>query len=207
MNDDSDLLFAIRQSLAGVTMAAPLETAVRRGRVVRARRRAAILGVTAAIIVAAVALAVSGTVGGQSPPDRLAAWTVTDLPHGVIVVRITQLRDPAGLQRALRAHGVPAAVAFQGGTLSTTPPLPKACRETGLSPRADTRLQEQILDRTPGRPNPRALFHGRRTMALLIRPAAIPSGIGLNLTVQWSSQSSGWSLGLVRATPQCTGSR
>jgi hypothetical protein len=207
MNEDRELLTAVRESLTGVTLSIPLEATIHRGRKLRARRR--IAGISGAAVIAIVtALTVTGLGNGSSsaPQERLAAWTVTDLPHGLIVVRISQLRDPAGLQRTLRAHGVPAAVAFQGGTLSLTPPLPRDCGDIGLSPEADTQLQVRILDITPGHPMPMATHDGRRTIALVIRPAAIPKGIGLNLTVQWSSSSWGWSLGLVRASPQCTGS-
>src|SRR5258708_32772406 len=37
-------------------------------------------------------------------------------------------REPMDVQRTLRADGVPATVAFQGGELSDTPPLPRGCR-------------------------------------------------------------------------------
>lgn len=41
-----------------------------------------------------------------------AAWTVAKQADGNIHVTIRQLRDPAGLQRTLRADGVPAIVTF-----------------------------------------------------------------------------------------------
>jgi hypothetical protein len=206
VNRDSELLTMVRESMAGVTLRIPLEATIRRGRKLRARRR--IAAISAAIVISVVtALAVTGLGNGSSAPqEQLAAWTVTDLPHGLIVVRISQLRDPSGLQRTLRAHGVPAAVAFQGGVLSLTPPLPRDCRDIGLSPEADAGLQSKILDDAPGQLMPRGMSDGRPTIALIIRRAAIPKGIGLNLTVQWSSNSWGWSLGLVRASPDCTGS-
>jgi len=37
-------------------------------------------------------------------------------------------REPMDVQRTLRADGVPATVAFQGGELSDAPPLPRGCR-------------------------------------------------------------------------------
>jgi hypothetical protein len=40
---------------------------------------------------------------------------------------------------------------------------------------------------------------------MIIRPSAIPKGIGLNITVDWAPKSWGWSLGLVKASPACTG--
>ena len=45
---------------------------------------------------------------------QLAAWTVTNQADGGIRVTIRELRDPAGLQRTLRADGVPASVTFLG---------------------------------------------------------------------------------------------
>jgi hypothetical protein len=205
MTEDRELLTAVRESLAGVTLSAPLEATIRRGEKLRARRRIAAIG--GALVIAVVTSVTVAGLGSWSSPvrEQLTAWTVTDLPHGLIVVRISQLRDPSGLQRTLRAHGVPAAVAFQGGVLSLTPPLPRDCRDTGLSDRAATELQMRILDETPGHPMPIGRFDGRPTIALIFRPAAIPKGIGVNLTVQWSSNSWGWSLGLVRASAECTG--
>jgi hypothetical protein len=203
VNEDREMLAAVRESLAEVTLNAPLEAAVRRGRRLRTRRRAAGISAAAVVIAAPVGLLASSLSGTGESQGQLAAWTVTDMPHGVIVVRISELRNPAGLQRTLRAHGVPAAVAFQRGTLSLTPPLPRTCVDTGLSPQADTQLQGKILE--PGQPMPGRMSDGRPTVALLIRPSAIPKGIGVNLTVQWSDRSWGWSLGLVRASPQCTG--
>ncbi|HEV2376601.1 MAG TPA: hypothetical protein VGS19_31050 [Streptosporangiaceae bacterium] len=44
------------------------------------------------------------------PGVSLAVWTVTTEPSGTVAVSIRDLRNPAGLQRALRAHGVPATV-------------------------------------------------------------------------------------------------
>jgi hypothetical protein len=205
VNEDRELLTAVRQSLDGVTLKVPAESAVRRGQKLRARRRIAAISAAALVVAAVTGLTASGLSGTTAPQAQLAAWTVTDLPHGVIVVRISELRDPAGLQRTLRAHGVPAAVAFQRGALYLTPPLPRTCTDTGLSPQADTRLQVKILDLNSGRPIPRGISHGRPTVALLIRPSAIPEGIGVNLTVQWKAGSWGWSFGLVRASQQCTG--
>ena len=115
-----------------------------------------------------------------------------------MTVLVRQLRDPAGLRRTLRADGIPAAVAFQRGMLSDTPPLPRTCRDVHMSDAANAELQGRIIG--PGlAPDPRAV-------ALVIHAAEIPPGIGLNLTVQSNQSGYGWSLGLVRASPACTGS-
>ncbi|MBO0833573.1 MAG: hypothetical protein J2P29_16555, partial [Actinobacteria bacterium] len=134
------------------------------------------------------------------------AWTVVKRPDGVVLVKISQLRDPAGLQRALRADGIPAAVAFQSAhQMSLTPPLPRECHDTGLSDKASTELQEKILEdgvsplvRLPD-------GHFGMVVAMGIRPAAIPQGLGLNITVNWAPSGWGWSLGLVKASRECTG--
>ncbi len=67
-----------------------------------------------------------------------------------------------------------------------------------MSDAAGADLRGKILG--PGMsPDPRAI-------ALVIRTAEIPRGIGVNLTVQTSSSGYGWSLGRVQAIRACTGS-
>ncbi len=202
---DDELLTAVRESFAGARLNAPLDATIQRGHALRARRRR---GGLATAIVLAAGLAVAGVVSsgagqpaptaGATPPTRLAAWTVTKGPGHTLTILVRQLRDPAGLERTLRDDGVPSAVAFQGGTLSDTPPLPRPCRDVHMSDRANADLQGKIIG--PGlAPDPHAV-------ALVIHTAQIPRGIGLNLTVQVSRRGYGWSLGLVQASPACTGS-
>jgi hypothetical protein len=207
MNTDSELLTAVRESFAGVYLKTPLDATIRRGHELRLRRRMA--GITgAALIVGGAVLAVAGlapggagrptTTGTPAPPSRLAAWTVTKGPDHTVTILVRQLRDPAGLERTLRADGVPTTVAFQGGMISDTPPLPRGCRNVAMSDAANAELQGKILG-PPFMADP-------RVFAMTIHTAEIPKGIGLNITVQWAARSWGWSLGLVQATPQCTGS-
>ena len=121
MNDD-ELITVLREQRGKVPMTTPVEQIISRGRAVRARRRvprvAAALGAAAA-----VAVAVSVALPASHPPPprairhcpgRLAAWTVTRQADGSIQVTFRELRDPAGLQRTLRADGVPASVTFTG---------------------------------------------------------------------------------------------
>lgn len=211
MNTDSELLSTVKEAFAGVQLAAPLDATIRRGRALRARRRRTYAA--GALAVAGVAgLTVAGLASGAGAPSagrpthppgpvhfRTAAWSVTEGPGKTVIVQIRELNDPAGLQRALRADGVPAAVAFQGGVLSDTPPLPRACSNTGLTPEQDANLQGKIL-------GPPTAMNPITGVAMTIHAAEIPKGIGLNLTVQSSANSWGWSLGLVTATPKCTGS-
>jgi hypothetical protein len=214
MNTDSELLTAVRESFAGARLQAPLDATIRRGRALRTRRRVAGLAGAVAIAGAAALTAALLLPGGaaqpapsaprpaasgtQPAPARLAAWTVAKGPGHTVTILIRQLRDPAGLQRALRADGVPAAVAFQGGTLSDTPPLPTECRDTSLSDEANAQLQSKILGQS--------FMNPRDGIALVIHADEIPKEIGLNLTVQSRANGWGWSLGLVRASPECTGS-
>jgi hypothetical protein len=210
VNTDSELQSALRKSVAGAHLDTSLDETIQRGRHLRTRRRMATIAGLACIAaisggaLTAIGLAPDRAGGpaaaqlpGTAPHDRLTAWTVTKGPGGTVTVLVRELGDPAGLQRALRADGVPAHVAFQGGTLSDDPPLPRACGNVGMSDAANAQLQGKIIA-----PSHRA----PRTIALTINAAAIPKNVGLNLTVQLYADSWGWSLGLVQRTPQCTGS-
>lgn len=143
----------------------------------RRRRREVALG-------QAERLAAGSHPAASATPAQLTAWTVTKGPGDTVTILIRQLRDPAGMQRKLRADGVPAHVAFQGGTISDTPPLPRECSNTSLSPEEDAALQSKILGNSfvPG---------VQDRIALVIDAAEIPKGIGLNLTVQTSANGRG----------------
>ena len=94
----------------------PISQAVSRSR----RRRGA--GFAVIGVAAASALAVAVLPGSASTPTeqvastpvtiKPAAWTVNLAPGGVVSVTLRELADPQGLQRALRAAGVPAVVNF-----------------------------------------------------------------------------------------------
>ena len=111
MNDD-ELITTVRESFTGVHSATPVDQIVQRSRAVRARRF--FPGVAAAAAVAAgAALAVSMlTPASHQSTAQLAAWTVARQADGTVSITIRQFRDPAGLQRELRADGVPASVIF-----------------------------------------------------------------------------------------------
>jgi len=117
MNDNDmitrDLIATVREPFAGVRMGAPVDAVVTRGQAIRRRRRVqAITGAAAAVAAAAVLAAVAALPSGRLAAVNLTAWTVITEPTGTVAVTIRDLRDPAGLQRALRAHGVPATVRF-----------------------------------------------------------------------------------------------
>ncbi|MFD4413941.1 hypothetical protein [Streptomyces sp. NPDC058475] len=118
IDDDRDVLDALKGSLDDVTMPVPVERIVAEGRAVRRRRRrvaVAAVGVTAA---AGLALGVPGyghpstapPAGGGAEP---VAFTVAKRSDGTVAVTWTKeqyFKDPAGLQKALRAAGFPVLV-------------------------------------------------------------------------------------------------
>jgi hypothetical protein len=183
MNDD-DLLAAVPDSFSDVHMRAPVEQIVNRGPAVRARRR--IPGVAGALAVTAgAALAIAVPLAVHQPGSRpgypggvqLAAWTVTRAGNGDITVRIRELRDPAGLQRKLRADGVPASVTFSGR-------LNPACRPyPGGTPR-DGRPVPPLLKRVF--PDSYRTGPPPSTPFLLIHPAALPHQAGVRLAAGFS---------------------
>lgn len=127
MNDD-ELITVLREQRGRIPMTTPVEQIISRGRAVRARRRlpgvAAAAGTAAAAAVAvSVALPASHPASGHpaashpasGPGVQLAAWTVTRQADGSIQVSFFgELRDPAKLQRTLRADRVPVSVTCIG---------------------------------------------------------------------------------------------
>jgi hypothetical protein len=201
MNDD-DLITTLREQRGTVPMNTPLEQIVSRGRAVRARRRApvaaAALGTAGA---AALAVGLALPAGHPSSPSgsasaaQLAAWTVTRQSGGTIRVTVRELRDPAGLQRRLRADGVPASVTFSG---QANP----ACR--GLAG-GGTQAQRRHRLHSVASTVPAGHHH-----VMVIHPAALPSGAGIQITSSFrpSMGPHGFAItvGLVQASPHCTGS-
>jgi hypothetical protein len=192
MNDD-ELITAVREPFTAVHSATPVEQIVSRSRAIRARRR--IPGVAAALAVAAgTALAVTALLpSGHQPAAQPAAWTVAKQADGNIRVTIHELRDPAALQRTLRADGVPASVTFTG---QSNP----ACQPYGSG---GSHLLESMVTALPGHGNLRVL---------VIHPSAFPAGAGLAIAAGHPGQSprgGGVELTIgppVKASPQCTGS-
>jgi hypothetical protein len=187
---DTEVITAVRESVAGVHTATPVEQIISRGRTVRARRR--VRGLAAALAAAAgAAVAVTvlpaGHPASHQPGAQLTAWTVTRQPGGDIAITIRELYNPAGLQRELRADGVPATVTFTGGHQ-----YPPSCRAY----RAGRAVLQKVFPPHPG----------VATDAIVIRPSALPPGTGVYLND--SSNPYGYvgiHLGLVHASKGCTG--
>jgi hypothetical protein len=185
---DDDLITLLREQRSNVQMDTPVERIIGRGRALRARRRlpgvaAGALAVAAAAVLAVTALQPAGHHAGRQPPAQLAAWTVTKQADGTITVTVRQLRDPQGLQRRLRADGVPASVTFFGHA-------PRACQRY---PKMSAILMTEVF--------------GGHGPPLVIHPKALPHGAGIQLSPGHYPHGAPIALaaGLVRATPGCTG--
>jgi hypothetical protein len=206
MNDNNavdtvrDSLTSAGASLMEVHMTTPLDTIVRHGRARRRRHRLTGLA-GAAVAAAGAAVAVTALLPASHPASRqprvqLVAWTVVKQPGGTIDVTIRELRDPAGLQAALRADGVPASVSFGNGQQTACRPYPGGGFMTSASPA----LINSVFP--PGPPS----------AAVTIRPSALPSGTGMLLAfLQRSHPQRGLpgiqlEAAVVQASQQCTGS-
>lgn len=202
MNDNNavdtvrDSLTAARDSLTEVRMTTPLDTIVGHGRARRRRHRLTGLAGAAVVavgtVLAVMALLPASHPASHQPRVQLAAWTVVQQPGGIIHVTIRELRDPAGLQAALRADGVPASVSFGNGQQT-------ACRsypDGGFMTSANPVLINSVF------PGP----------GLNVRPSALPSGTGVLLAfLQRSNPQPGQpviqiEVAVVQASQQCTGS-
>jgi hypothetical protein len=172
-NDARRIREAFDRELAVVHAPADLVERARQGAQRRARNRRAgnrRLPAIAGLVGATGAAALTATVIWQlaaAPAAAAAPWSVTHGPGGRLIVTIRELRDPAGLQRRLRADGVPATVRFSGRT-------PRSCLYYPLSPRQGFRLQNEIFPETSS-------ISGQT--AFTISTTAIPPRIGLWITV------------------------
>jgi hypothetical protein len=175
-------------------------------------RRWAMLAGTAGIAACAaltVAALLPGGTGNDAGTVRLAAWTVQRDPGGTIKITISELRDAAGLQATLRADGVPANVLFSQTPFTPTTSssaIPQSCEAPRMSDKDNAMLQEKITP-FPGFPT-----MDQNSVALTIRPSAIPPGIGLFIEAFAASPGTqdgpafDMQTDLVTTSPQCTGS-
>jgi hypothetical protein len=168
-----DSLTTAKDSLTGVRVNAPLDAIVRNGRARRRRHRltglTGAVAVTAGAAMAVTALASSGHPARQpghsadSPLiTRLAAWTVAKQGNGDIKITIRELSDPSGLQRTLRADGVPANV-------SSSTQLNPSCQRYPMTQALFTSIYHAQKGETSG------------NTVLVIHPSALPSGAGVQI--------------------------
>ena len=185
---DDELLTVVREQRAKITMTVPVEQIIRRGRAVRARRQVSGLAMLAAAVVAITALLLS-----SSPPSghklgiQLAAWTVVKHADGTVGVTIRELRDPAGLQRKLRADGVPASVIF-----GDQPNV----QSNGCQSYGHPELLSKVVtpSTAPGQPQGDAIV-------MVINPSALPSSAGVQIITDQTRVG----VHLVTASQGCTG--
>jgi hypothetical protein len=189
------------EPFAGLRMTTPVEAIAGRGRALRRRRRLPALAGAAAAAGATIGLTAGALLPASGPvTPALAAWTVVKAHNGTVTIIVREFRDPAGLQRMLRADGLPASVWSVGR------PNP-ACH--------------------PIRPVPDGLYtepeHARQhagigqQVVLIIHPAALPPHTGVSLASNWQQRDAAPNYqrnapkfsvlvtGLVRASKPCTG--
>jgi hypothetical protein len=230
-----DRLAEVRDSLGEAHPSIPACEIIARARRRRVRRRL-IPGMTGALALAAgTAVAVTALLPashqtGHQPTTQLAAWTVTRLADGNIKVTIRELKDPAGLQRKLRADGVPASVTFAsqenaacrlypGGTPGQPPhntPLllrvfPKPYQ---LLPKPYQRSHGPVI--RPGRARS-TVAHARsnrlrispHVALIVIHPPALPGNAGVQIATVYQGQRGAQAVDMptvVYASRRCTGS-
>ena len=109
-----------------------------------------------------------------------AAWTVRRAPDGTITVDVKQLRDPAGLQRTLRAEGVPAyvryipiVVAKPGSSVTSYP----ACSYNPPGPELSPSAFNKVFSFAP------PAVEAQGEISFMIHPAAIPRGTAVFIEV------------------------
>jgi hypothetical protein len=230
---DSDVLTAVRDRLSGMPLASPPDVGAIMARGRARRNRRLIPGVTGALAVAAVAaLAVTALApgthpashqAGRQPTVQLAAWTVTKLADGNISVTIRELKDPAGLQRTLRADGVPASVTFASQQNAACQPYPGGSLPLQL-PAGATRLLKRVFPkpyrylplpshlpthmrmvRAYGRPQAAPPRPSVNQTVIVIDPSALPHDAGVRLAASAGAQAI-LTPQVVYTSAQCTGS-
>jgi hypothetical protein len=208
--NDIDLSRLVRDAVRDTHMTVPESDITRRASTLRTRRRVAVGGAAsaglAALAVVALTAPAAHPVTSLNTTSRLAAWTVTEHPDGVIDVTIRELKDPAGLQARLRADGVPASVTFSKANSS-------ACRDYYAG---------APLPSMPSSPDAfdNGVFTqrwGSRSVLGAIHPNRLPSGAGLQLVAYPANAHAETSrgvpthafftfeFGLVKTSPACTG--
>ncbi len=188
MNDEEllatvrDCLTAARDRVAAEQLERPVLAIIRRAR--RRRLRQGLSTTVTAALVAVAAFALLPGSGGRShraTSVRLAAWTVIDEPGGKIGVTIRELDDPAGLQRRLRADGVPVTIRYMpdsGGKRDADRSLHLCLYRPG-----GDRLFATMSRILPIRSLPRG------QIAFTIKPSAIPAGLALWIAVETTTRN------------------
>jgi hypothetical protein len=217
--DDDNLITAVRESFTGVRSATTVEQIVSRSRSVRARRVSGVavaLGATgAAGLAVGIALPASHPAAGTSashpvvgnrttgPEVQLAAWTITRETDGNIQITFREATDAARLQRTLRADGVPASITFTGRQNPACQPYSSPASQAywPFGQKTGPLVGAWFIH------HPKDAY--TTPYALVIDPAALPSGAGLQISTSGTpgpADNFQLNVSLVKTSPQCTGS-
>ena len=194
--DDSVLTAELVDSLAEVPMPEPpsLTAITSRGRVHRRRRLAGLAGLGGSIATAVImlALGLAGVFGaapaGGRGTTQTAAFTLTSYVNGTVALKLSQVFEPAALQRALSQHGVRALVKT-GTYCSSSPAAPSPVR-LGVLPAPTAARGRHRATPWPGSGQgiwesatlpvkPSQLAPMADPISMVINPAAMPSGTEL----------------------------
>jgi hypothetical protein len=218
---DEELATAVRESVTSVHMTTPAEEITTRGRTLRTRRRVPLLtgalaGAAAAVLAVTALLPSSGHQASQPVHARLAAWTVTTRADGDIQVTVRETSDAAGLERRLRAEGLPVAVRFNPPKfhLGGDEPVIPGCRSIFKSPAsieeslADTLQVDKVVKFYPGLDDSGDWRLNEGDAVLLIHPSKLPDGDGLAFVFFGKDELNFVPVvaDLVHKSPECTGS-
>jgi hypothetical protein len=181
-DNDSTLTAELRDCLAEVAVPGrpSLAAITGRGRAHRRRWLASFAGPggASAAVVVALALGPAGVFGAapaRTGTVRTAAFTLISYTNGIVALKLSQVFDPAALQRALAQHGIPA-LAKTDTYCSSIPAVPAPVGRRVLSiPRGSPDILQ--TGNWPVKPSQLAPFDDPVTMVL--DGAAMPSGTEL----------------------------
>ena len=221
--DDSALTAELVDSLARVAVPErpPLAAITDRGRVHRRRRLAGLAGLggaTAAVVIA-LALGLTGVFGAApargTGTTRTAAFTLTSYINGTVALKLSQVFDPAALQRALAQHGIRALVKT-GTYCSSSPAAPSPVRLGVLPIPRRARTPHRATPGTGGGQGiwesatlpvkPSQLAPMVDPISMVINPAAMPSGTELFIGFFDPGTPSSWTSSTPALTPASTAS-
>ena len=191
---DGALTAELVDSLAEVTVPErpTLAAITGRGRVHRRRRLAGLAGLggaTAAVVIA-LALGLTGVFGaapaGRTGTIQAAAFTLTSYVNGTVSLKLSQLFDPAALQRALAYDGIRALVEADA-YCSSSPAVPDpiiyrvlpGSAPSGTRHRAALAPGGAIMQTVNLPVKPSQLASMVDPVSMVIDPAALPSGTEL----------------------------
>jgi len=195
--DDSALTAELVDSLADLAVPErpPLAAITDRGRVYQRRRLAGLagLGVACAVTGIALVLGLTGVIGAaptRNGTAQTAAFTLTSYTNGTVSLKLSQVFDPAALQRALAQHGTRALVKV-GSYCSSSPAAPSSIR-LGVLPGASPGPAGTRRRAAPGLGNGQGIWESVTLpvkpsqlapmvdpISMVINPAAMPAGTEL----------------------------